>query len=904
MSAPSLEQRALALFDEFVELEPADCARRLQALRAQDPALHAELAAMLAMDRIGDAALDRHPASLLAAALPDDDHEDDALLGRRIGPWRIVGIVGRGGMGAVYRGERDDGGFQQQAAIKLIRLGLDHPDLRRRFLRERQILARLRHPNIATLLDGGVTDLGAPYFAMELIEGAPIDRWCDERALDLRARVRLLLQVCGAVQHAHQNLTVHRDLKPGNILVAGEGQAKLLDFGIAKLLESDADAATRDRPLTPEFAAPEQLRGDAVTTATDVYALGLVTCALLAGRTPQRGDAREAESLARVAERIGAAQAQARGLTPRQLAAALRGDMAAIVHRCLEPDPARRYASAEALAADLRAWLDGMPVAARRAGRGYALRKFAARHRWSVAAGCVAMLGICAALGVALWQAREAREQAQLALQAQRRSEAALKRSNATSRLLFDLFSIGGGARPHDRLPSTEEVLEDAIRQVPLRFKNDPRTQADFLAELRDAFALRGRASVDLAARVLRLREAERRQQPVAYAIAQGKLAHSLSMDGRDREAAPLFAAATASLQHLAPDSLALANLYSDRRMFDRRTQGRPVALRDADRAWSILSRHPDAPAEDKFQALYELTLAHSEGQDLALALAYAEQAAALGAATFGRDDLDVAMAEILRARVLEKLGRYGEAETAWKRVAERYGRQGGKPNVYALTAWTALEKLYTLQGRYAEALQARDAADGLRTTAADAEMSDFSKIRGQVERSKILIAMGRYDDADALLREAFAGFGRFEQRMPSEPGLLLLALEQRIRLRCLRTSSDAQSDLKRGFEIVGPRPLPRAAASLHGLAGLCALQAGDAERAVAQLDRSLAIALPQGEDPHVSERLLWRGRAFAALGRPTQAQADWREARRKLQALNLSAHPLMKALDAALGPG
>jgi tetratricopeptide (TPR) repeat protein len=488
MTTTGLPLRALALFDALVELDPDAQAQRLQALHAEDPALHAAVAALLAADRSPAPALQRDPASLLAGTDADDDG-DDAWLGRRIGPWRITAVLGRGGMGAVYLGEREDGEFQQQAAVKRIRLGMDRPELRRRFLQERQILARLQHPNIATLLDGGVDADGAPYFAMERVEGTPIDRWCDGRQLGLRERVRLFLQVCDAVQHAHRNLTVHRDLKPGNILVTADGRAKLLDFGIAKLLEAEAEGgATVERPFTPEYAAPEQSCGEAVTTATDVYALGLVLYRLLADAHPSGtsrqaladGRGREPEPLPRAAERIGAGAAQARGLDRRALAAALRGDLNAIVMRCLQDDPARRYSSAEALGADLKAWLDGLPVAAARGDRLYRIRKFTARHRWGVAAAAIALLAIAGTTALALQQAREAREQARLAQDnAQRALENAARAEN-TTKLVVDMFTEASptGSRRGTQLTAAE-LLRSAATRIERELADMPGSQAE-----------------------------------------------------------------------------------------------------------------------------------------------------------------------------------------------------------------------------------------------------------------------------------------------------------------------------------------------------------------------------------------------------------------------------------------
>ena len=405
-SPPSSEDRrrkeALALFDTLAECDASARALRLEALHEADPALHREVQSLLEADA-REGVLDRPPLTGLAA--PEEP------LPERIGPWRVTGVAGRGGMGAVYLGQRDDGQFQQQVAIKLIRTGMDTPELRARFLRERQILAALKHPHIATLLDGGVTEAGAPYFAMERVEGQPLDQWCDEHGATLEQRARLFLQVCAAVQHAHQNLIVHRDLKPGNILVGPTGEVKLLDFGIAKLLDGE-EGATRDQPHTPHYAAPEQTGGGVITTATDVYGLGVVLHKLLCGAVPA-GTKEDPEPLSRAAQRASAEEARARGFPSKQaFAKGLRGDLNAIVLRCLEPLPARRYPSVNALAGDLEAWLSGAPVTARAQTRGYLLRKFIRRNRKAVALTAVASAAILAGLAGVLWQADRAQKAA------------------------------------------------------------------------------------------------------------------------------------------------------------------------------------------------------------------------------------------------------------------------------------------------------------------------------------------------------------------------------------------------------------------------------------------------------------------------------------------------------------
>jgi tetratricopeptide (TPR) repeat protein len=326
--------------------------------------------------------------------------------GLRAGPWRLLEKLGRGGMGTVYLAERSDGAFDKRVAIKLLR----DSDLRfkQHLERERRVLARLEHPAIARLLDGGETADGQPYLVMELAEGLDLDKWLQARTPDLDTRLRAFLQVCGAVSDAHAHLIVHRDLKPSNIRVADDGSVKLLDFGIAKLLSADGSSRgdTRALALTPEFAAPEQLRGQPVTTRTDVYALGALLYQMLTGRTPHpdfNGD--WASYITRVCEED--APAPSAHVTQELPRARLRGDLDAIVRMALQRDPARRYISVDALAADLRRYQDGRPVHAHPPSLTYSLRKWLRRWRWLVLAALVLVSVLFAAIAGVLWQARD-----------------------------------------------------------------------------------------------------------------------------------------------------------------------------------------------------------------------------------------------------------------------------------------------------------------------------------------------------------------------------------------------------------------------------------------------------------------------------------------------------------------
>ena len=307
--------------------------------------------------------------------------------GALIGPYRLVRELGQGGMGVVYLAERADGQFEQRVALKLIKRGMDSDEILRRFLAERQVLARLSHPHIARLLDGGVTAEGQPYFAMEYVDGVPLHHYCEERSLGFEDRLRLFREVCEAVQYAHRSLVVHRDLKPSNILVTSAGETKLVDFGIAKVLYEDvADRSvtrTDQRLMTPEYAAPEQVRGEPVTTATDVYALGAILYQLLTGRPPHQFTGRSRGGAVPHHLRGGPRAAERGPCTRHRRRRRLRGDLDIIVLKALRKDPARRYPSVEALLEDLERHRTGLPVRARPDSVAYRARKFLGRHRLS-----------------------------------------------------------------------------------------------------------------------------------------------------------------------------------------------------------------------------------------------------------------------------------------------------------------------------------------------------------------------------------------------------------------------------------------------------------------------------------------------------------------------------------------
>jgi eukaryotic-like serine/threonine-protein kinase len=415
------------LFTLALERDPEERSSFLRQACAGDDSLRTEIESLLSSFDGAATFLEDCPAADLLSA------QSRAMTGRRIGAYRIIREIGHGGMAVVYLGERDDQNYRKQVAIKMVKPGIDTEQVLHRFRNERQTLAALDHSNIVKLLDGGSSEDGSPYLVMEYVEGLPIDQYCDLNKLCIDDRLRLFREVCSAVQYAHEKLVIHRDLKPCNILIAKGGVPRLLDFGIAKLLNPECfqtAMVTRTdwRPMTPEYASPEQIRGQAVTTATDVYSLGLLLYELLAGHRPYcSGDQSllEMERLVcetepekpsavinRTEEKLsrddGARTAitpesvsQHRGLHPTELERRLRGDLDTIVMKALRKEPERRYGSVEEFSRDIERYLAGMPVKARKSTIAYRSGRFLRRHRESLAAALV-VLGVVA--GLAIWE--------------------------------------------------------------------------------------------------------------------------------------------------------------------------------------------------------------------------------------------------------------------------------------------------------------------------------------------------------------------------------------------------------------------------------------------------------------------------------------------------------------------
>jgi serine/threonine protein kinase/tetratricopeptide (TPR) repeat protein len=463
-----------------------------------DDELRAEVESLIASCEAAEGFLEA-PALVNASQLFAANF-DRSIVGSMIGPYRVIREIGRGGMGAVYLAVRDDDQYKKQVAIKLVRRGMDTDFIVDRFRHERQILASLDHPNIARLLDGGTTMDGLPYFVMEHIEGSPINQYCDDRSLSTTERVKLFQTVCSAVQYAHQNLVVHRDIKPSNIIVTPEGVPKLLDFGIAKLLardavgQSQAATVTMLRPMTPDYASPEQVLGRAITTAADIYSLGVLLYELLTGRrpyhikryTPQEieevickqepdkpstaihrveavTDAGTAADTAPTPEAISAV----REAHPEKLRRRLRGDLDNIVLMAMRKEPQRRYASVEQFSEDLRRHLEGLPVIARKDTFRYRAEKFVRRHKIGMAMATVMLALVVGAIVIVLAESRRATRERD--------------KAERVSAFLVDIFKVADPGEARGKTITAREILDKGAERLEVELKDQPEVQATLM---------------------------------------------------------------------------------------------------------------------------------------------------------------------------------------------------------------------------------------------------------------------------------------------------------------------------------------------------------------------------------------------------------------------------------------
>jgi serine/threonine-protein kinase len=584
----------------------------------------------------------------------------------------VLRLLGHGGMGEVYLAERNEPGFAQQAALKVIKRGMDSQAIVRRFVRERQILARLDHPNLARLLDGGTGPDGRPYFALEWVDGQPITSYCRDHGLDLEQRLRLVQTVCHAVDSAHRRLVVHRDLKPANIMVTREGTAKLLDFGIAKLLAESGDGAAITQfgaaALTPAYAAPEQILGEPVSTATDVYSLGVVLYELITGILPHRRDRRLRSALVssieqETVERPSSAlrRQDDRGRLARRVA----GDLDLIVLTALHRDPARRYPSAQALADDLGRFLAGRPIRARPDEMGYRTRKFLGRHRVSAVAVTIGVLALVAGSALSLWEAHAARLAAA-------RADAETARAERVKSFLISIFHQSDPLAGEGGQLTARELLERGATSAEKELTGEPQVQADLLdavARIEDNLGVLDPAMAH-AKRALGLRMATLPPTDGRIGLSRVTLGDIQVSSGHYEEGRRSYETAMPILvASYGADSLEVASALRGWGSTSHVPADRPQAIEMLRKAHAISVRHLGEDHVDSAMILFELAIALELHQEYPASEAAYRRAAALLTRKLGEQNLEVASAQVGLAGLLDRLGRTAEAAPLFEKA-------------------------------------------------------------------------------------------------------------------------------------------------------------------------------------------------------------------------------------------
>jgi eukaryotic-like serine/threonine-protein kinase len=724
MSAVSRErwQFVSPHLDRAMEMTDGERGRWLAALRSQDPGLAADLEALLE-ERCS---LDREGFLEGAVSLPPPA----SLTGQTIGAYTLVSSIGRGGMGSVWLARRSDGRFEGQAALKLLNASLIGRAGEERFRREGSILARLQHPHIARLSDAGVSAAGQPYLVLEHVDGEPIDRYCDAKGLDVEARLRVFLDVLAAVAHAHANLIVHRDIKPSNVLVGADGQVKLLDFGIAKLLggETETGAETAltcegGRALTPEYAAPEQVTAGTITTATDIHALGTLLYVLLTGRhpaeralqspaqlvlaivetEPQRLSDAVTDERAQTAQRLDQCAAL-RATSPKGLRRALKGDLETIVAKALKKRPKERYSSVSAMARDVKGYLDHEPIGARPDTLAYRAGKFARRHaRGMAAAGAVVLL---LALVVGFSAARLARERDRARHEAQK----ATKVSDLLTGLLTGADPSG---EQQAREPTVRGILDAGAERIEKELAGQPELQAEMLT-------LMGRI-------YQRLGHYDKARSLLEKALAVG---HHSSGAENERVAQSLnelgvLLRAKGDLASAAPvleEALAMR-----RRVLGREHKDVAVTLVELGRVCGDLNN------DERAEALFRESLA-------------------IRRKVLGEEDHETAVSLTDLAHVMRRRGDLSRAESLFRQSLPIFRKTRGEDHPHVATIVNNLGLIAADRGNFREAESLFREALAMRRRRLGDKHIDVAS--GLINLSRALLEQGRSEEAASVLRE------------------------------------------------------------------------------------------------------------------------------------------------------
>ena len=880
MLSEQQKQAAQAILDELLDLPESSRWQRLHSREIGDSAIRAEVESLLRAMQAADGFLAR-PARPATQVI-----DDEIAVGMRLGAWQITGRLGRGGMGDVYKAARAEGDFEQRVAIKLLQ-----PEASaqlERFQAERQILARLDHPGIARLYDGGIAPDGRPYMVMEFIEGQPITQYCTLHKSTLAERLELFRHVCEAVAYAHRNLVVHRDLKPSNILVTGDGQIKLLDFGIAKLIDAQRAGLTQatDTVMTPMCAAPEQLSGKPVTTATDVYALGLLLFELLTGTHPWAG----AEALVMQALRAAmqrpvpppsrVAETRPDAPVPARM---IRGDLDAIVAKTLREEPTHRYATVEALKLDVEHALRGEPVAARGGAKLYVFGRALRRYRWTAIAVLIVFLSLAGGLSVAAWQANRAEIERDIARRDAAREEAV--RYSLTR--LFRSAIAERGAQP----ATAKSMIDTSAQRVLHEYRDRPQLTGQIVLTLADLYGALEDVEGEGALLDGFVAQAAPNSDPATLADAKQKLANIEVLRGHAERAGKLLDEAEAfwasAPRQYAEERLEGLNI----RATQQRTQGDLKGAIATSRA-AIAQRVALSGRNNRETAVLYNTLAItlSGANQLEEARRAYQEAVDIYRAVGLGDGLDAQVIVANIGTLDYRIGRLTESETLLKGALERERALAGDSAAVA-AAMGYFGKLQTIRNRPLQAVQVlRQAAEmGTRYAGANSPVA----LQNRQFLGEAQLDSGDVAGAQATL--AAAHDAALTQFGPAHP----LSVRTQVALARVAAVSghDAQAEqlLTQAVSTLrklGPQAEALLAQALEVLGNVCLAQKQTSE-ALGAFKESVALrekaAYPGWELAEARERL---GEAYEAAGNARFSAVLLKEAAESLEVQLGADHP------------
>jgi eukaryotic-like serine/threonine-protein kinase len=789
-SADERWEQLQQLFSRAVEMKSSERDAFIAKETAGDEELRTELLELLACDNSSGST---GPLTHALGAAFDTTTRDrrKALIGRTVGNYKLVSVLGHGGTGTVYLGERADRQYSAQVAVKIVDSATTQGELGLRFRAERQILASLNHANIARLLDAGETEDGQPYLVMEYVHGEPLDRYCDRQQLDVRERLQLFLEICGAVQYAHQNLIVHRDLKPANILVTSEGAPKLLDFGIAKLLDTGEAAAAmaltrmNDRLLTPEYASPEQILGRPVTTASDVYALGVVLYELLTGLRPYTVPAsasqlelersicitdpqRPSAAIRRIRENGPIegqseilAVAMARGLTPEKLQRRLVGDIDAIVMRALRKEPQHRYNSIEQLASDVRRFLSREPVHARQGNWLYYSQRFIRRHAFGVsAAGAFVMFIVAFAIAMSVQTQRVATERD--------RAEQEGERAEIVSQFMLDVFAAADPFTKPGQEVTARQLLDDAGRRIQGDLSQQPDVRARLLEAIGRAYRRQGQydRSISFLEEALHLRTQMPGESSAKTASVLTELAISLrqtgDLDGADRA---LKRALQLSRENRDEHSIAYATLLTNLGRVEIQA-GHALAAREHFEKSLALNRELLGPGHPEVAGvLIELSNVFLWNDDIQAAERAAREAVNIYHAKVPELHPDRVVADVRLAETLQSQNRLNEAAPLFENALKAQRQIYGENSRQVAEILDSLSMVKQSQGLLAEA--EKFARQALRTQELGLGTSHYMTAYFRTRLASVLLhSTGKMAEAEQQLRDALRVY---DQTLPPD---------------------------------------------------------------------------------------------------------------------------------------